>query len=219
MLGALHWMKNRDARGWSLTWRNLMRLGSKMYVTCCNISRECLINLSAVAAASAAAASCSNDLASSHFPITIYMSTHTHTGWLLWLIPFSDYFRCIFFSPVLCVSVWLFCFCSFDTALACLAQCILAKAISCPSMCVYNPHIALCHAHTHTCTQMHEHATPIDILCSEILRKKQYLRLGRVYACNFRCCFFLLRLLIRSKCACIALITLCTVFFSSHSCV
>lgn len=53
-----------------------------MYVTCCNISRECLINLSAVAAASAAAAavaSCSNDLASSHFPITIYMSTHTHT--------------------------------------------------------------------------------------------------------------------------------------------
>lgn len=72
---------------------------------------------------------------------------------------------------------------------------------------------------TMPCTQMHEHATPIDILCSEILRKEQYLRLGRVYACNFRCCFFLLRLLIRSECACIALITLCTVFFSSHSCV
>lgn len=52
-----------------------MRLGSKMYVTCCNISRECLINLCAVAAA---AASCSNDLAPSHFPITIRTGTYTH---------------------------------------------------------------------------------------------------------------------------------------------
>lgn len=211
MLGALHWMKNRDARGWSLTWRNLMRLGSEMYVTCCNISRECLINLSAVAAASAAAvASCSNDLASSHFPITIYMSTHTHTGWLLWLIPFSDYFL---FACVVCKCVtFLLLFVWYGFGVLGTVHIGESNFLSF-DVCLQSAYSTM------PCTQMHEHATPIDILCSEILRKKQYLRLGRVYACNFRCCFFLLRLLIRSECACIALITLCTVFFSSHSCV
>lgn len=123
-----------------------------MYVTCCNISRECLINLSAVAAAAAAAAdvaSCSNDLASSHFPITIYVgthTTHTHTR-----DDCSDSFHFLIIFVVFSFRL----FCSFDIALACiLAQCTLAKAISCPSMCAFNLHIALCrtHTYTHKCT-------------------------------------------------------------------